>query len=53
MDLAQRVVGKYDTNGDGQLTANEWEKMTIVPVGADSNGDGVLTVEEYAAFRSK
>ena len=53
MQLAARLIGKYDTNGDGQLTASEWEKMLIKPVGADSNGDGVITVEEYAAFRSK
>lgn len=51
MELAKRLVAKYDSNGDGQLTANEWEKMHIKPVGADSNGDGVITVEEYAAFR--
>lgn len=53
LDVAKRVLGKYDSNGDGQLTANEWDKMLIKPTGADSNGDGVITVDEYAAFRSK
>lgn len=53
VDWAKRQIGKYDTNGDGQLTANEWEKMIIKPSGADSNGDGVITAEEYAAFRAK
>lgn len=51
LDWAKRQIAKYDQNGDGQLTANEWEKMIIKPTGADGNGDGVITVEEYAAFR--
>jgi hypothetical protein len=53
MEWATRQIGKYDSNGDGQLTANEWDKMLIKPTGADSNGDGIITVEEYAAFRAK
>ena len=53
VEWATRQIEKYDQNGDGQLTANEWEKMIIKPVGADTNGDGVLTVEEYAAFRAQ
>lgn len=53
MEWAQRQIAKYDKNRDNQLTASEWEKMLIKPVGADANGDGVLTVEEYAAFRAK
>jgi Ca2+-binding EF-hand superfamily protein len=53
LDWAKRQIGKYDLNGDGQLTANEWEKMIIKPTGADANGDGVITADEYAAFRAK
>ena len=53
LDWAKRQIGKYDSNGDGQLTANEWNKMIIKPVGADGNGDGVLTAQEYAEFRAK
>lgn len=54
VDQARVVIGKYDQNGDGQLTANEWGKMLIKPKeGTDANGDGVITVEEYAAFRAK
>ncbi len=53
MEWAKRQIGKYDLNSDGQLTANEWEKMIIKPTGADGNGDGVITADEYAAFRAK
>lgn len=52
VEWAQKNINKYDKNGDGALTANEWEKMIIKPTGADANGDGVITVEEYAAFRA-
>jgi Ca2+-binding EF-hand superfamily protein len=53
LEWAARQIAKYDTNGDKQLTANEWEKMIIKPDGADLNGDGAITVEEYAAFRAR
>lgn len=53
MEWATRQLAKYDTNNDGQLTADEWEEMVVKPVGADTNEDGIITVEEYAAFRSK
>jgi Ca2+-binding EF-hand superfamily protein len=53
MEWATRQIEKYDKNGDGQLTASEWEAMIIKPIGADANGDGILTAEEYAEFRAK
>lgn len=53
LEWAKRQIAKYDLNGDGQLTSNEWEKMIIHPVGADIDNDGVITAEEYAFFRSK
>lgn len=53
MDWAKRQIGRYDTNGDGQLTPKEWENMILKPIGADTSGDGVITAEEYAAFRAK
>ncbi len=46
------IIGKYDTNSDGQLTAKEWGAMIVKPDGADTNGDGVITVTEYAEFRA-
>ncbi|MCA9134573.1 MAG: hypothetical protein KDA45_15505, partial [Planctomycetales bacterium] len=53
LEWAKRQIEKYDKNNDGQLTANESEKMIIKPTGADENGDGVITIEEYAAFRAR
>ena len=53
LEWAKRQIGKYDSNGDGQLTANEWKAMLVDPTPADTNGDGVITAEEYAAFRAK
>ncbi len=53
LEWAKRQIGKYDTNGDGQLTANEWKSMLVDPSAADTDGDGVITVDEYAAFRAK
>jgi hypothetical protein len=50
---AKRQIGKYDTNRDGQLTANEWEKMIIKPTGADKNNDGIVTEAEYGNFRAR
>lgn len=52
MAWAKRQIGKYDSNSDGVLTANEWEKMIIKPTGADADGDGVITELEYAKFRA-
>lgn len=53
LELARRQIGKYDLNGDGVLTANEWEQMIIKPIGADANNDGVIAVDEYANFLKK
>ncbi len=52
LDWAKRQIGKYDLNGDGQLTANEWDKMIVTPLGADANKDGIITAVEYANFRT-
>lgn len=53
MDWAKRMIGKYDGNGDGQLTQDEWSKMIIKPTKADYDQNGVITVEEYARYRGK
>jgi Ca2+-binding EF-hand superfamily protein len=53
IEWVKRIMGKYDTNSDGQLTAKEWNAMIIKPEGADTNGDGVITIDEYAEFRAK
>lgn len=53
LEWAKRQIGKYDSNSDGQLTANEWKAMLVDPAAADTDGDGVITAEEYAAYRAK
>ncbi|MEM6777352.1 MAG: EF-hand domain-containing protein [Planctomycetota bacterium] len=45
---AERILGRYDTNGDGAVTASEWEAMPLSPAGADYDGDGRVTVREWA-----
>lgn len=46
---AERQIGKYDKNKDGQLTVDEWSVMIVKPKdGTDANGDGFISVDEYA-----
>jgi Ca2+-binding EF-hand superfamily protein len=56
LKYAATIIGRYDKNSDGALTASEWKSMLLSPAGADANGDGRVTVQEYAqqmANRSK
>ncbi|MGI9473572.1 MAG: EF-hand domain-containing protein [Rubripirellula sp.] len=46
--VGQRIVGRYDKNKDGALTASEWQEMLMSPVAADGDRDGRITVQEYA-----
>ena len=46
--VGQRIIDRYDKNGDKALTASEWEKMLMSPADADGNRDGRITVEEFA-----
>jgi hypothetical protein len=48
LKYAISYVGMYDTNGDGALSADEWEKMRKSPKAADRDGDGRVTPQEYA-----
>lgn len=48
--VGQRIIDRYDKNGDNALTASEWEKMLMSPADADGNRDGRITVEEYGAW---
>ncbi len=50
ISLANKIISKYDKNGDLALSATEWGTMMISPAGADFNGDGRITVLEYAQF---
>lgn len=45
---ATRIIGRYDKNKDGALTASEWENMLMNPAPADANRDGRVTIDEYA-----
>jgi Ca2+-binding EF-hand superfamily protein len=51
LDWAVKQITKYDKNGDGQLTIDEWSSMLIRPDGADVNGDGAITALEFANSR--
>lgn len=56
LKYAATIIGRYDGNKDGALTATEWKSMLLSPAGADFNGDGRVTIQEYAqhmANRSK
>ena len=50
LKVGQRIVGRYDKNEDGALTASEWEKMLMSPAAADADRDGRITAEEYALW---
>ncbi len=45
---AQRLVSKYDTDGDGDLSAAESSLMNGTPEQADENRDGLISVQEMA-----
>jgi Ca2+-binding EF-hand superfamily protein len=48
--MAEKIVKRNDTNGDGALTANEWSKMLFDIKPADTDQDGRITIPEYAAW---
>lgn len=48
VDVAERIVLRYDKNDDKELTASEWGKMLMSPAAYDANRDGRITINEYA-----
>ena len=50
---ADGLIRKYDKNGDGVLTADEWSEMSKSPEPADTNRDGRLTTTEYTLWLMK
>jgi len=40
------IIQRYDSNGDGILQREEWEKMPGTPQAIDLNGDGQITKDE-------
>ncbi len=51
--LAQRIIQKYDRNGDGRLQANEWPAGHGNLGDVDVNHDGVVTVDELAEYLAR
>lgn len=52
IEWASKQIAKYDKNGDGALTPNEYSEMPIPPKNEwDFDGDGRITAEEYARGR--
>jgi hypothetical protein len=47
----KKVVIKYDSNNDGELTPNEWSSMSKNPEAADADKNGRITIEEYARWQ--
>ena len=52
-DYFKKVIIKYDTNNDGELTPDEWSNMSKNPEAADTDGNGRITIEEYAIWQTK
>lgn len=54
ISYAERIIGRYDKNNDGELTRDEWKEMptrgNVNFSGVDLNGDGMVSAEEYAAW---
>jgi Ca2+-binding EF-hand superfamily protein len=51
MEYFRKVLAKYDSNTDGELTANEWASMSKDPTPADTDGNGRITLEEFARWQ--
>jgi len=43
---AATIIQRYDTNGDGVLQREEWERMSGTPQAIDLDGDGQITLDE-------
>ncbi len=46
----QRIVRKYDADGDGRLSQQEWAAMQGAPRNADLDRDGQITAAEFALY---
>lgn len=47
---AQRIIQRYDKDGDDVLAESEWQNMIMSPRSADTNKNGSITIEEYASW---
>ncbi len=48
---AEGLIKKYDSDGDGVLVEDEWNKMAKSPEEADTDKDGKITSVEMAKFK--
>ena len=46
----EMLLNRLDTDGDGQVSRDEWQKPEKLFNRIDSNGDGVLTLQELQAL---
>jgi Ca2+-binding EF-hand superfamily protein len=50
LDYYKKLITKYDKNGDGQLSPDEWVSMSRNPQEADADRNQRITVEEFARW---
>ncbi len=50
LKYAERIISRYDANGDKELSPAEYEKMLQSPEVADADENGRVTIAEYAAW---
>ena len=53
LPMAERIIKRYDRDGDGQLSQEELGPMPIQPKAAGWEDDGELSALEYAAAMAK
>jgi hypothetical protein len=53
MQYAEGVIKKYDKDGNGALTSDEWSEMSNSPEAADTDRNGQVTAAEYASWVAK
>ncbi|HYW79577.1 MAG TPA: hypothetical protein VE890_08370, partial [Thermoguttaceae bacterium] len=47
---SERVLKKYDENGNGTLQSDEYAQMRGAPGTADLDGDATITLDEFARY---
>nr|WP_143548260.1 hypothetical protein [Rhodopirellula sp. SM50] len=50
VEYAKRIIDRYDTDGDQELTPAEYEKMLQSPQVADTDDNGRISIGEYATW---
>ena len=45
---AERIISRYDKNGDDELVQTEWKAMLVSPAEADMDRNGRIGIAEYA-----